>query len=86
MKNFIYDLLSEGGKLSTMRVMTVVIVLGVIGVFIMHNVNSVLKGCGWIDPGVESVGVLLTVISGKVVQKFAEKKTVATEDKPATPE
>lgn len=63
---------SEDGSHSWMRVCGSVIIGSVLAVFIAHNAMSLYRGTGYQDFGLESVGVILSVLGTKVWQRKTE--------------
>lgn len=62
------------GKVSMMRVSTILIVVSVISVFIAHNVISMLHGGGFVSIGASEAMLLAGVLGMKSVQSFSENK------------
>ena len=68
----------KGGKPSMMRMMTFVVVCSVMGVFVVHNVVSMLKGGAFISMGAEEAMLLAGVLGAKAAQVFGEGKSTKT--------
>lgn len=64
----------HNGKLSSIRVCCILITLSVMGIFIAHNIMSILGGRGFVSLGMNEVILLSSIIGVKVVQSFSESK------------
>ena len=62
------------GKISMMRVSTFIIVISVIGIFIAHNILSMIRGGSFISFGATEAMLLAGVLGMKSVQSFSENK------------
>lgn len=65
------------GKISTMRVSTMIIVVSVVGVFVAHNILSMIHGGTFISFGATEAMLLAGVLGMKSVQHFSENKKTA---------
>lgn len=75
MKNFInwirkvvFNMLSDGEHISSMRVVLFMSTITVLGTFIYKNVTET----GWVDFGSNAVMLILTLAGAKVAQSFSE--------------
>jgi len=62
------------GKISLMRVMSLFIVISIIGVFIAHNIMSMINGTGFISIGPEEAMLISGALAAKAAQRFGEGK------------
>lgn len=69
------------GKISMMRVSTIIIVTSVVAVFISHNIISMIKGGAFISLGATEAMLLAGVLGMKSIQSFSENKKVTTNEK-----
>jgi hypothetical protein len=70
----------KNGKISLTRVMSFMVVMVILGVYIVWNVHSMLKGGTYTSIGVNEVYLILVALGAKVTQNiFGEKPAV---DKP----
>ncbi len=73
-----FDLIKgeKGGKPSMMRLMSLLVVCSVMGVFVVHNAVAMFKGAGFVSMGSQEAMLLAGVLSAKAAQVFGEKRTV----------
>lgn len=72
------SLKEEGGSVSSTRLVMYGTAVVVLGTYVAHNIVALVKGqCGMVDFALNSVIVLGIAMTGKVTQKFAEKKKEA---------
>lgn len=64
----------QSGNISSTRFVMYATAGTVLCTYIAHNVVSMIKGGGMVDFALNSVIVLGIAITGKVSQRFAEKK------------
>jgi|WetSurMetagenome_2_1015567.scaffolds.fasta_scaffold796238_3 hypothetical protein len=62
------------GKVSMMRVSTMIIVFSVVGVFVAHNILSMIRGGVFISFGASEALLLAGALGMKSVQSFSENK------------
>jgi len=63
------------GKVSMMRFSTFIVVVSVIGVFIAHNVLSMVRGGIFISLGASEALLIAGVLGMKSAQTFSESKS-----------
>lgn len=72
------------GKVSMMRLLTFFVVVTILGVFVAHNVASMLKGvCGFISFGYTDAGLIAGALGIKAFQTKYENSG-PTEEPPTT--
>jgi len=64
----------KGGKISMMRVTSIMTVFSVLGVFLAHNILSMLRGSSFVSMGAQEAMLITLVMGGKAVQAFAEAR------------
>jgi len=72
----------RSGKVSMMRIATLIIVASIMGVFVGHNILAMIKGGGFISIGPEEAMLITGVLGAKAAQAFSEKKQGATDGLP----
>lgn len=65
------------GKPSITRLLTLVSVGSVLGVFLAMNISSIVKNGGFIDIGQNSLGIILIALGAKVTHSVFKDKTAA---------
>jgi len=71
----------SSGKISTMRICTLLTVISVLGIFIAHNVVAMISGGGFVSVGASEAILLGAALGMKSVQRFAEGKTIEEDKK-----
>lgn len=64
----------QNGNFSSTRLIMYATAATVLGTYLAHNIVSMVKGGGMVDFAVNSAVMMGIVVTGKVTQKFAEKK------------
>lgn len=68
----------KDGKISMMRVTSLFTVVSILGVFIAHNIVSMVNGGGFVCMGVQEAGLVGLVLGAKATQAFAEHRKYKT--------
>lgn len=66
--------IQESGGMSSTRLVMYGTAITVLAIYVAHNIIAMVKGQGMVDFALNSVIVLGVAMTGKVTQKFAEKK------------
>lgn len=75
------------GKVSNMRVSTLLIVLVVMGVFIAHNVLAMVRGeCGLVPLGWDQISILAAALGLKALQQRGEPAVTKDDSVDAAPD
>ena len=69
---FFRDMHTESTGVSWMRVCGTVTISTILIVFLAHNIAALIRGEGYQDFGVESVGVIFVILGAKVMQRKTE--------------
>lgn len=64
----------KDGKISMMRCTSITTVVSILGVFIAHNIVSMVKGGDFVCMGMQEAGLISLVLGAKATQAFAELK------------
>lgn len=64
----------DSGKISSMRVASLSIIVSVLVIFIVHNIVSMASGGGFVSVGSSEVALVTAALSAKAAQRFAEGK------------
>ena len=64
----------ENGQFSSTRFSLYATLIVILGTYVAHNVVALVKSGDFVDFPLNTVGVLGILLTGKVIQKFAEKK------------
>lgn len=63
------------GKVSMMRVATALVVTSIMGIFIAHNIVSMVKGCPeFVSMGNQEAMLIALTLGAKAAQHFGEKR------------
>lgn len=68
------------GKISMMRVCTLIVVLSVMAIFIAHNIVAMIHGTGFVSLGASEALLIAGVLGVKAGQRFAEGKPLGGEN------
>jgi phosphatidylserine decarboxylase len=63
-----------GGKISMMRVATMIVVSTIMSVWVAQNVVAMIKGCGFISMGQNEMMLIALTLGAKAAQLFGEVK------------
>lgn len=74
----IQSLFSSNGKISSTRFITIVTCLTILGVYIAHNIVSMVNEGSFIDFPTNSVAIMLIVLGAKVGQHVSERRGSTT--------
>jgi len=62
------------GKVSMMRVSTLIVVISIMGVFIAHNIVAMIAGAAFVSIGISEAGLIAAAIGVKAYQSSIENK------------
>jgi hypothetical protein len=62
------------GKVSMMRTLSFSVCFIILGVFVAHNIVSMVKGAGFVSMGLEEASIISLTLGAKAAQTFAEPK------------
>ena len=69
------------GKLSATRILTAFVVVATMFTWMLANVKCWFSGCTFVPMDVQSVALIIGVLSMKVAQRFGESKDMIPVDK-----
>ena len=64
----------RGGKISMMRVATMIVVSTIMGVWVAQNIVAMVKGCGFVSMGSEEAMLIALTLGAKAAQYYGETK------------
>jgi len=62
------------GKVSMMRVATMIVVTSIMGIWVAHNIVAMVNGCGFISMGTEEAMLIALTLGAKAAQHYGETK------------
>ena len=69
---------SPNGKISMMRVATLLVVTSIMSVWIAQNIVAMFKGCGFVSMGSEEAMLIAMTLGAKAVQHWGESRGKAS--------
>lgn len=60
------------GKVSMMRVATIIVVTSIMGIWVAQNVVAMVHGCGFVSMGAEEAMLIALTLGAKAAQAFGE--------------
>jgi len=62
------------GKVSMMRVATMIVVTSIMSIWAAHNIVAMVQGCGFISMGAEEAMLVALTLGAKAAQHYGETK------------
>jgi len=64
----------QGGKISMMRLATMIVVMSIMGVWVAHNILAMISGAGFMSMGQPECMLIALTLGAKAFQYYGEVK------------